>query len=105
MQPDRVFEFEPAAARDLEWLPLAVRYKLDLCGLKIGLNEWQALALEQRQALLRCPAGRAFDALVLELAPGVRRLADRAGDRSGRQAPPTFAAYLLEKSSALLKTA
>ena len=78
MEPDRVFDFEPAQARALQWLPLAVRYKLDGSGLKIGLQQWQALSLQQRSALLRCPEGAGFDALVLQMVPGVRRLAGHA---------------------------
>ncbi len=76
MQPDRVLEFEPAQAKALEWLPLAVRYKLDGCGLKIRLEQWQALPLQARQAMVRCPAGAGFETLVLLAVPGARRLAD-----------------------------
>jgi hypothetical protein len=88
MQPDRVFEFEPDEARSLQWLPLAVRYKLDLCGRKIGLQQWQALALTDREGLLRCPAGATFEARLLQLVPLARKLAD-ADD-----APPAFDDYL-----------
>ena len=35
-----------------EWIPMAVRMKLDLVGLKIGLKDWQALALEPREELI-----------------------------------------------------
>ena len=73
MKPDRVFQFEPAEARALDWLPLAVRYKLDTCGLKIGLEEWQGLSRESREALLRAEAGAVFEMKVLELFPGARR--------------------------------
>jgi hypothetical protein len=72
VKPDRVFSFEPVQARELEWLPLAVRYKLDACGLKISLQEWQSLHREERAVLLHIEAGAAFDRMVLELFPGAR---------------------------------
>jgi hypothetical protein len=93
MQPDRVFDFEPAAARELQWLPLAVRYKLDACGLKIGLKEWQALALADREALLRCPAGAPFAAHLLALVPGARKLA------GGGTMPGAFEDYLVARTA------
>ena len=73
MKPDRVFSFEPAPARELEWLPLAVRYKLDACGLKIGLQEWQTLSREQREYLLHVECGASFERKVMDLFPGARR--------------------------------
>jgi hypothetical protein len=75
MQPDRVFDFEPEEARKLQWLPLAVRYKLDQCGLKIGLQQWHALALDQREALVRRPPGALFEQRVRDLVPAARRSA------------------------------
>lgn len=92
MQPDRVFDFEPAEARELQWLPLAVRYKLDGCGRKIGLNEWQALALEQRQALVRCAPGVLFEQQLMAMVPAARRLGG-----AGLQTSPAFDEYVAER--------
>jgi hypothetical protein len=92
MQPDRVFEFEPEEARALQWLPLAVRFKLDQCGLKIGLQQWHALALDQRAALVRRPPGALFEQEVLELVPAARRFGV-----AGLQASLAFDEYVLAK--------
>jgi hypothetical protein len=74
MEPVHILSSEPPQARSLEWLPLAVRFKLDAVGLKIGLSEWQALARAKRQALLACPPGGRFEALVFCFVPQARRL-------------------------------
>lgn len=89
MQPDRVFDFEPPQARNLEWLPLAVRYKLDLCELKIGLKEWQAIPLEQRDLLVRCAPGALFDHQLRAMVPTARKL-----PAAGLHAPPAFDNYV-----------
>ncbi|MEJ8839900.1 nitrate reductase associated protein [Ramlibacter sp. AN1133] len=92
MQPDRVLDFEPEEARKLRWLPLAVRFKLDKCGLKLGLQQWQALDLCQREALVRRPPGDLFEQRVLELVPAARRFA-----AAGLQAPLAFDEYVIAK--------
>ena len=45
--PTACLSFEPDEARRLLWLPLAVRHKLDGCGLRPSLLEWQALPLRR----------------------------------------------------------
>jgi hypothetical protein len=58
------FSFE-----DLQWIPLDVRRKLDLAGLKLSLEAWQHLSTEQREQLIA--ANDEFAALVTSLcAPG-----------------------------------
>lgn len=52
----RIFDFEREADPDFQWIPYVVRMKLDLCGLKIGLAQWQALPLQVRQSFLEGPA-------------------------------------------------
>lgn len=71
--PTQAFPFEPDAARALTWLPLAVRYKLDRCALRVSLQAWQALPLRSRERLLACPAGDAFHGLALALFEGACR--------------------------------
>ena len=48
----RVFGFEADFAGDLRCLPMAVRRKLDLAGVKLKLVHWHALAEEERRRLL-----------------------------------------------------
>ena len=43
---------ECEADPNLEFIPLIVRMKLDLAGVKISLDDWQALSLEQRMGLI-----------------------------------------------------
>ncbi|MBF2098895.1 MAG: nitrate reductase associated protein [Gloeomargaritaceae cyanobacterium C42_A2020_066] len=46
-----LFQFEADFGETLHCIPLAVRFKLDTCGLKLKLSQWQRLSLEQRQQL------------------------------------------------------
>jgi hypothetical protein len=48
----RVFAFEADFAGDLRCLPMAVRRKLDLAGVKLKLVHWHGLLEEERQRLL-----------------------------------------------------
>lgn len=48
----RVFGFEADFAGDLRCLPMAVRRKLDLAGVKLKLPQWHGLTAEERQRLL-----------------------------------------------------
>ena len=52
MQPcadSKVFGFESALERTLAYIPICVRLKLDLCGLKISLAQWSGLPLAVRE--------------------------------------------------------
>lgn len=96
LPPTTCLPTEPGQARALTWLPLAVRYKLDLASLKLSLRLWQALPRGDREALVGLPPG-----------PWFERLARRAGafDAPARQpAPASFAEYVerkvLEKKNA-----
>jgi len=51
----RVFAFEADFAGDLRCLPMAVRRKLDLAGVKLKLVQWHGLTREERQRLLAWP--------------------------------------------------
>jgi hypothetical protein len=48
----RIFAFEADFAADLRCLPMAVRRKLDLAGVKLKLTQWHGLSDEERQGLL-----------------------------------------------------
>ncbi len=85
--PVRVFGFEPPEARQLAWLPLAVRFKLDACGVRLRLHEWRALTMGQRRALLSTGRPDAFRALLHSLAPAAAAVAD-CGPREDLAACP-----------------
>ncbi|MFM1800516.1 MAG: hypothetical protein RLZZ117_2794 [Cyanobacteriota bacterium] len=54
-QASRLFRFEIDFAGDLRCLPMAVRRKLDLSGVKLKLTQWHGLTAEERQRLLAWP--------------------------------------------------
>ena len=47
-----VFAFEQDFAGSLRCIPMAVRYKLDLCGVKLSLRQWSHFTEDDRRALL-----------------------------------------------------
>ena len=49
------FDFEADFTSDLRCIPMAVRRKLDLAGVKLKLSHWGALAGPERQRLLQWP--------------------------------------------------
>lgn len=51
---NRLFEFEADFSGDLRCLPMAVRRKLDLAGVKLKLVHWHGLSARERQSLLQC---------------------------------------------------
>ncbi len=50
-----IFGFEADFAADLRCIPMAVRRKLDLVGVKLGLPHWHRFSAEERQRLLVWP--------------------------------------------------
>jgi hypothetical protein len=53
ISPTTCLDFESAQAKSLQWLPLALRHKLDGARLKLTLKRWQSLAPKVRVNLLR----------------------------------------------------
>ena len=51
----QVFGFEADFARDLRCIPMAVRRKLDLAGVKLKLVQWHGLGAAERERLLAWP--------------------------------------------------
>ena len=49
------FQFEMDFASSLRCIPMQVRYKLDLCGIKLKLPQWSQFSAEDRQMLLGLP--------------------------------------------------
>lgn len=52
-----IFGFEDSFAEDLRFMPLSMRYRLDLSGLKLRLEDWHRLPVAARERLLRMPVG------------------------------------------------
>lgn len=77
----------------LEFMPLDVRRKLDLAGLKPSLADWESLTLAQREELDSLPEDR-FAARFLELLPDVART--EKSDRPWNRARETITARALE---------
>jgi len=53
-----IFQFEQDFAGSLRCIPMAVRFKLDRCGIKLSLRQWTHLAPEERNRMLRLPCDR-----------------------------------------------
>lgn len=53
--PAGVFGFELDFAGELYCIPMSVRRKLDLAGVKVSLRQWNRFTLEDRQRLLASP--------------------------------------------------
>src|SRR3954447_6859805 len=66
----RRFAFEGAVHDTLDTVPLAVRRKLDLAGIRVSVFGWRELPREDRLSLCHLPAETAEDVAVYR---GVRR--------------------------------
>lgn len=58
---EEVFGFESDFAEGLRCIPMAVRLKLDLVGIKLSLRQWSQLHREQRDKLLQVRCGGFHD--------------------------------------------
>ena len=74
-----IFSFETDFAGALYCIPMAVRRKLDLCGVKVSLKQWNRFTLEEREQLVSrsCDTPAETDAYQQEVA---QLLQTRAGD-------------------------
>lgn len=50
------FRFEADFVESLRCIPMVVRYKLDVCGVKLKLAHWHQLSESQRQELVSTPS-------------------------------------------------
>jgi hypothetical protein len=50
-----LFDFEQDGRYALRRIPMAIRFKLDACGVKLPLSGWVLLSREQREQLLVAP--------------------------------------------------
>lgn len=55
------FRFESDFVSSLRCIPMAVRLKLDRCGIKLKLAEWSKLDLPARESLAAAPCAAAAD--------------------------------------------
>ncbi len=49
------FQFESDFVASLRCIPMQVRYKLDICGIKLKLNQWHQFTPSERQSLSEWP--------------------------------------------------
>jgi hypothetical protein len=79
MSDTQLFAFESDFVASLRCIPMAVRLKLDLCGIKLTLRQWSRFARSDREALLamRCRSRVEVDAYRAEV---VDLVASRAGE-------------------------
>jgi hypothetical protein len=54
----RTFQFEQEFVDTLQLIPMAVRFKLDQCGIRLSLRQWSHFAFEERKRVLRLPCQR-----------------------------------------------
>jgi hypothetical protein len=59
--PATIFAFESDFAGSLRCIPMAVRLKLDLVGIKLSLRQWSQLQKDQRTELLRANCSGSID--------------------------------------------
>ena len=52
------FEFEADFVDSLRCIPMQVRCKLDTCGIKLKLSDWNQMTTAERQALVELPCTR-----------------------------------------------
>ena len=68
-----MFEFERDFAEGMTCIPMAVRFKLDACGIKLSLKEWAKLTPQQRMELFGAPPP-VFNDRMRALAPEAKSL-------------------------------
>lgn len=74
-----LFAFESDFSGSLRCIPMIVRLKLDLCGVKLSLRQWSRFTRDDRAALVEDPCETAAEAAAYGLAlSGL--IADRAGE-------------------------
>ena len=55
MSDVQLFAFESDFVASLRCIPMAVRLKLDLCGIKLTLRQWSRFTRSDREALIAMP--------------------------------------------------
>jgi len=105
----RKFKFEDDMHESLQCVPMTVRRKLDRVGLKIGLEQWNALDLGERLAICHIPtdSGEECDALAFFIREtmtrrfGVGPKALSVAARASAEPPATAPSQLVEHAREL----
>jgi hypothetical protein len=86
----QLFAFESDFVESLRCIPMAVRFKLDACGVKLSLRQWSRFTRQDRHRLLIQPCETPRDRGVYR-ASLVELVAQRAGESAQplAEAPPT----------------
>ncbi len=92
MTDHQLFAFEDDFVASLRCIPMAVRLKLDRCGVKLTLRQWSRFTIEDRQALLVRPC-RAAAEVGAYRAWLMRLVAERAGETARLLADPPAALW------------
>ncbi|MGA0602850.1 nitrate reductase associated protein [Caulobacter sp. KR2-114] len=79
MNHAQLFAFEDDFVASLRCIPMAVRFKLDRCGVKLSLRQWSRFTRDDRQWLLEAPCATDREAQAYRLAL-VGLVARRAGE-------------------------
>jgi hypothetical protein len=74
-----LFAFESDFAGTLRCIPMIVRLKLDLCGIKLSLRQWSHFTRDDRAALVENPCETAAEAAAYGVALAAL-IADRVGE-------------------------
>ncbi|MBS0297653.1 MAG: nitrate reductase associated protein [Proteobacteria bacterium] len=81
MNDTTLFAFESDFVATLRCVPMAVRFKLDACGIKLSLRQWSRFTREDRHELLMAPCGTPA-----EVAAYRERLVALIAERTGQEA-------------------
>lgn len=86
MNDTHLFAFENDFVATLRCVPMAVRFKLDRCGIKLTLRQWSRFTTEERRSLLMRPCHTPAEADAYRL-----HLVALVAARSGSEATPLSA--------------
>ncbi|MCP9826146.1 nitrate reductase associated protein [Synechococcus sp. EJ6-Ellesmere] len=86
---ERCFAFEADFVEDLRCLPMAVRRKLDLAGVKLKLSHWHSLDSDERARLL---VWSDAPAAIVDLRQWLQRRTAELADGPARAIDPAIAA-------------
>jgi hypothetical protein len=83
MRDEKQREADRLAEEGLELMPRGVRDKLDRCGFKLHLAEWQALSIAERERLrdLPCASSEETRRYAAEVDQMVRRITGRPPEK------------------------